>query len=151
MPQPHKGQRVLINVTVSRMVVDLIDHQVELSGVSSRSQLLADRVSAYFGRWDLVRELNREHLELGVPRAMRPGQAADSADSAEVGEEEMVSIRVPHEVAPLIDREARLRGERVRRHYVAYLVSKLYDPEGVSDEVRKEQLELPTRHEPAVA
>ena len=149
MPRPHKGPRVLINITLPAVVVKRIDEDAQRCAVSSRSQLLADRVSAYFGRWDLARELNSEQLELVLPHSKQVVHASASGIPTE-GDEEEVSLRVPREVANLIDREARRGGKRARRQHLAHLVSKLYDPEGV-EEIREEQLELPARHGSAVA
>src|ERR1700754_2960360 len=121
MPRPHKGPRVLINITLPAVVVKRIDEDAQRCAVSSRSRLLADRVSAPFGRWDLVRELNSEQLELVLSHSKQEVQAPASGTPSE-GDEEEVSLRVPREVANLIDREARRGGKRARRQHLAHLV-----------------------------
>ena len=149
----HKGPRLLVNVHLSNEVVRLIDQDVRRCAVSSRSQLLADRLSARYGRSDLVRELDREQLKLVMP-SNRPAQSAPTShDEPRPSGEQEVAFRVPSEVITLIDRDAQRRGNLARRQYLARVLTNLYSPRVSPDLEREEQLELAvtTRHEPAPA
>lgn len=147
----HKGPRLLVNVHLSNEVVRLIDQDVRRCAASSRSQLLADRLSARYGRGDLVRELDREQLELVLPPNEPADHAPTSHDEAAASGEQEVAFRVPREVVTLIDRDAQRSGRLARRQYLARVLTKLYSPWVSPDPDREEQLELavPTRHEPA--
>ncbi|WP_156994459.1 hypothetical protein [Pseudonocardia acaciae] len=139
----HKGPRLLLNVYLPGLVVQRIDQDARRCGASSRSQLLADRLSAFYGRSDLVRELDREQLELGTP--------TDGTPAPEEHEELEVTFRVPSAVGNLIDQDAQRNGNLTRRSHMARVLVSMYYPEGAPERPREEQLELSvrSRREPA--
>lgn len=147
----HKGPRLLVNVFLSDEVVRLIDEDAQRCAASSRSQLLADRLCAWYGRPDLVRELDREHLKIVVEPGDPAGSAPEGHHAGHGAEEHEVSFRVPREVVRLIDQDAQRSGKLARRQHLARVLSQLYIPEDFPEHDREEQLELsvPTRREPA--
>lgn len=147
----HKGPRLLVNVYLSAEVVRRIDQDLAGCAVSSRSQLLADRLSVRYGRRDLVRELNRDLLEFVVPTDEPDANPRSSPDEARESGEHKVSFRVPHEVVRLIDHDAQRDGNLARRQYMARVLSELYDPQRSRERNGEEQLTLPisSRREPA--
>lgn len=147
----HKGPRLQVNVYLPGVVVRRIDQDTERCAISSRSQLLADRVSAWYGRHDLVRELDREQLEFAVPTRDPAATAPASHGDAPTPEEQEVALRVPRDVVRLIDQDAQRNGNLARRHHLARVLVAMYDPQRSREQAREEQLELSvsSRHEPA--
>ena len=63
MPQPYKGPRIGVSGRVPVAVKHLLDQRRAELGLTE-SQLIADVLSLYVGRPDLVRELRQEVLPL---------------------------------------------------------------------------------------
>lgn len=142
MAQPHKGRRVQINIGLPATLVRRIDVDAARHGMS-RSQYLANEVCEHFGRTDLVLKTERDgELDLAVPpghTAIAPSPVGPSAmDDAE----QEIKLRIPGDVAEIIDRQR--QGLRSRRHQVMRVVHELYGRNESGNDSREEpRLELP--------